>query len=138
MKKIYGWSVDDNMQELLVRKPLEKALLKRKVQPGLIVHSDRGGQYLSDKMKELVQIFGLKQSMSRADDPYDNAFAESLWSRLKTELEIPKGGYENIVILRSILFEFIEGYYNRQRLHSSLNYEFPADFVRKISQKCKH
>ena len=71
--------------------------------------------------------------MSRADDPYDNAFAESLWSRLKTELEMPKGGYENLQILRSILFEFIEGYraanrYNRQRLHSSLNYEFPADF----------
>ena len=125
---IVSWSVDDNMQESLVREPLEKALLKRKIQPGLIVHSDRGGQYLSDKMKELVQTFGLKQSMSRADDPYDNAFAESLWSRLKTELEMPKAGYENLVILRSILFEFIEGYYNRQRLHSSLNYEFPADF----------
>jgi transposase InsO family protein len=66
--------------------------------------------------------------MSRADDPYDNAFAESLWSRLKTELEMPKGGYENLKILRSVLFEFIEGYYNRQRLHSSLKYEFPLDF----------
>ena len=125
---IVSWSVDDNMQESLVREPLEKALLKRKIQPGLILHSDRGGQYLSDKMKELVHTFGLKQSMSRADDPYDNAFAESLWSRLKTELEMPKVGYENVTILRSILFEFIEGYYNRQRLHSSLNYEFPADF----------
>ena len=125
---IVSWSVDDNMQESLVREPLEKALLKRKIQPGLIVHSDRGGQYLSDKMKELVHTFGLKQSMSRADDPYDNAFAESLWSRLKTELEMPKGGYENLQILRSILFEFIEGYYNRQRLHSSLKYEFPAEF----------
>ena len=71
------------MQETLVREPLQKALLKRKIQPGLIVHSDRGGQYLSDNMKELVHTFGLKQSMSRADDPYDNAFAESLWSRLK-------------------------------------------------------
>ena len=139
---IVSWSVDDNMQESLVREPLEKALLKRKIQPGLIVHSDRGGQYLSDKMKELVHTFGLKQSMSRADDPYDNAFAESLWSRLKTELEMPKVGYENLTILRSILFEFIEGYYNRQRLHSSLNYEFPVDFeiqwFEKNSEKCKH
>ena len=84
---IVSWSVDDNMQESLVREPLEKALLKRKIQPGLIIHSDRGGQYLSDKMKELVHTFGLKQSMSKADDPYDNTFAESLWSRLKTELE---------------------------------------------------
>ena len=66
--------------------------------------------------------------MSRTDDPYDNAFAESLWSRLKTELEMPKGGYENLTILRSILFGFIEGYYNRHRLHSSLNYEFPVEF----------
>lgn len=73
-------------------------------------------------MKELVHTFGIKQSMSRADDPYDNAFAESLCSRLKTELEMPKGGYENLTILRSVLFEFIEGYYNRQRLHSSLHY----------------
>ena len=93
-------------------------------------------------MKELVQTFGLKQSMSRADDPYDNAFAESLWSRLKTELEMPKSGYENLTILRSILFEFIEGYYNRQRLHSSLNYEFPVDFeiqwFEKNSENCKH
>ena len=79
-------------------------------------------------MKELVHTFGLKQSMSRADDPYDNAFAESLWSRLKTELEMPKGGYENLEVLRNILFEFIEGYYNRQRLHSSLKYEIPMDF----------
>ena len=79
-------------------------------------------------MKKLVHTFGLSQSMSRADDPYDNAFAESLWSRLKTELEMPKGGYENLEILRSILFEFIEGYYNRQRLHSSLKYEIPMDF----------
>ena len=128
------------MQESLVREPLEKALLKRKIQPGLTVHSDRGGQYLSDKMKDLVQTFGLKQSMSRADDPCDNAFAESLWSRLKTELEMPKGGYENLAILRSILFEFIEGYraanrYNRQRLHSSLNYEFPVDFETQLFEK---
>ena len=62
---IVSWSVDDNMQEALVRKPLEKALLKRKIQTGLIVHSDRGGQYLSDKMKELVQTFELKQSDRR-------------------------------------------------------------------------
>ena len=107
---VVSWSVDDNMQESVVREPLENVLLKRKIQPGLIVNSDRIGQYLSDKMKELVQTFGLKQSMSRADDPYDNSFAESQWSRLKTELEMPKGGYKNLIILRSILFEFIEGY----------------------------
>jgi len=125
------------MQETLVREPLGKALLKTKIQLGLIVHSDRGEQYLSDKIKELVHTFGLKQSMSRTDDPYDDAFTESLWSRLKTELEMPKGGYENIVILRSILFEFIEGNYNRQKLHLSLNYEFPTDLKHNGLRKCR-
>ncbi|MCF0075186.1 integrase core domain-containing protein [Dyadobacter sp. CY261] len=66
--------------------------------------------------------------MSRADDPYDNAWAESLWSRLKAELEIPKGGYSNLAALRSVLFEYIDGYYNTRRLHSSLNYRNPAAF----------
>ena len=84
------------MEENLVREPLERALLKRRVKSELIVHSDRGGQYLSNKMKKLVATFTLKQSnpprgRSRADDPYDNANAESLWSQLKAELDMPKG-----------------------------------------------
>ena len=91
-RQIVGWKTEEHMQENLVREPLEKALLRRGVKPGLIFHSDRGGQYLSRKMKLLVKTFMLKQSMSRADDPYDNAWAESLWSRLTAELEIPKGG----------------------------------------------
>lgn len=114
--------------ENLVRNPLEKALLKRRVKPGLIIHSDRGGQYLSNNMKALVKTFTLKQSMSRADDPYDNANAESLWSRLKAELDMPKGGYENLEMLRSTLFEYIDGYYNIRRLHSGLNYLNPVAF----------
>jgi putative transposase len=127
-RQIVGWQIEDNMMENLVREPLEKALLKRRVQSGLIIHSDRGGQYLSRKMKQLVETFKLKQSMSRADDPYDNASAESLWSRMKAELVIPKGGYASIEVLRSILFEYINGYYNNQRLHSSLGYQNPAAF----------
>ena len=78
------------MQELLVRKLLEKALLKRKIHSGLIVHSNSGGQYLSDKNERISAYFWTQteqpsHGMSRADDPYDNAFAESRWSRLKTE-----------------------------------------------------
>lgn len=79
-------------------------------------------------MKKVVKNFKLKQSMSRADDPYDNATAESLWSRLKAELNMPKKGYESIEVLRSILFEYIEGYYNRIRIHSSLGYQTPMAF----------
>ncbi len=127
-RQIVGWQLADNMQENLVREPLEKALLKRRVKSDLIIHSDRGGQYLSNKMKKLVETFTLQQSMSRADDPYDNAWAESLWSRLKAELDMPKGGYESIEALRSVLFEYIDGYYNVRRLHSGLNYLNPIAF----------
>ena len=129
-RQIVGWGLADNMLESLVREPLEKALLKRKVKvdSGLIIHSDRGGQYLSNNIKKLMETFKLKQSMSRADDPYDNAWAESLWSRLKAELDMPKGGYECIEKLKSILFEYIDGYYNIRRLHSALNYLNPVDF----------
>ncbi|UTA68696.1 integrase core domain-containing protein [Emticicia sp. 21SJ11W-3] len=73
--------------------------------------------------------------MSRADDPYDNATAESLWSRLKAELDMPKGCYGCIEELRGILFEYIEGYYNRMRLHSSLNYQSPQSFMENYYKK---
>jgi len=121
------------MQESLVREPLERALLKRRVKPGMVIHSDRGGQYLSKNVKKLVKTFKLEQSgpprgMSRLDDPYDNACAESLWSRIKAELCMPKGGYENLAKLKTILFEYIEGFYNNRRLHSSLNYLNPVAF----------
>jgi len=128
-REIVGWELADNMREEMVREPLEKALLKKNVPKTMIIHSDRGGQYLSDNVKKTVKIFDLQQSMSRADDPYDNATAESLWSRLKAELDMPKAGYESIEELRKILFEYIEGYYNRQRLHSSLGYQSPLTFT---------
>lgn len=127
-RQIVNWQLGENMQESLVREPLERALLKRRVTPGMIVHSDRGGQYLSHKMKKLIKTFKLKQSMSRADDPYDNAWAESFWSRLKAELNMPKGGYESLEKLKTVLFEYIDGYYNTRRLHSSLNYLNPVAF----------
>jgi putative transposase len=130
-RKIVGWKVDDNMRESLVREPLETALIKRKIKVGsaLIIHSDRGSQYLSDNMSKLInKTFKISQSMSRKSECYDNANAESLWSRLKTELEIPKYGYENIQELRTVLFEYIEAYYNPKRLHSSIDYKSPNKF----------
>ena len=130
-RKIVGWKVDDNMRETLVREPLEIALIKRKIKVGsaLIIHSDRGSQYLSENMNRLItKTFKINQSMSRKSECYDNANDESLWSRLKTELEIPKHGYENIQELRTVLFEYIEAYYNPKRLHSSINYKSPNKF----------
>lgn len=130
-RKIVGWKADDNMRETLVREPLETALIKRKIKVGsaLIVHSDRGSQYVYDNMNKLInKTFKIRQSMSRKSECYDNANAESLWSRLKTELEIPKHSYENIQELRTVLFEYIEAYYNPKRLHSSIDYKSPNKF----------
>ena len=89
------------MEESLVREPLVRALLKRRANRGMIVHrpatrSDRGGQYLSRKIKKVIKTFKLRQSVSRADDPYDNAWAGSFWTgppggRMKAELDMPKG-----------------------------------------------
>ncbi|WP_229632989.1 IS3 family transposase [Pseudarcicella hirudinis] len=127
-RRIVSWRLAENMQEILVREPLERALLKRRVSPGMIIRSDRGGQYLSEKMKKLIKTFQLRQSMSGADNPYDNAWAESFWSRLKAELDMPKGGYECLERLNAVLFKYIEGYYNTARLHSALNYSSPIAF----------
>lgn len=134
-REIVGWAVAEHMREDLVREPLEKALLKKNAPKAMIIHSDRGGQYLSANLKKVVKTFELQQSMSRADDPYDNATAESLWSRIKAELEMPKGGYDNIEELHKVLFEYIEGYYNRQRLHSALNYQSPKTFIENYYKK---
>ena len=76
----------------------------------------------------MSKLFKTSQSMSRKPECYDNANAELLWSRLKTELEIPKDGYENIQELKTVLFEYIEGYYNPKRLHSSIGYMSPNRF----------
>lgn len=78
-RRIVGWQVDDNMEDALVIVPLRNALRTRQPPAGLIVHSDRGGQYVSNDLHELVRLWKLRPSMSRADDPYDNAFAESFW-----------------------------------------------------------
>jgi transposase InsO family protein len=122
----------------MVREPLEKALLKMNAPKTMIIHSDRGGQNLSDNIKKVVKTFELNQSMSRAVDPYDNATEESLWSRLKAELDMPKAGYKSVKELREILFEYfeyIEGFYNRQRLHSSLGYQSPQTFTENYYKK---
>lgn len=130
-RKIVGWKVDDNMRESLVREPLEKALLKRGIKVGadLIIHSDRGSQYVSDNVIKLInKTFKITQSMSRKAECYDNAMAESLWSTLKREIQIPKSGYENLEELSSVLFEYIDAYYNPKRLHSSIGYKSPNKF----------
>jgi len=122
---IVGWRVDENMEEKLISEPLKKALQLRKPPEGLILHSDRAGQYVAINLRKQIKKY--RQSMSRKDNCYDNAFAESFFGRFKTEL-LEGGAFENLQEAKNEVFEFIEVYYNRQRRHSSLNYQTPLAF----------
>ena len=115
------------MREELVIASLNKALQTRSVKPGLIVHSDRGGQYAGGEFRKKLVKRKIQQSMSRADDPYDNAAMESFFSRLKAEL-LEDGAFDSLEDARTEIFEYIEMYYNTQRKHSSLNYKSPLEY----------
>lgn len=115
------------MEESLVRTALEKGLRNRKPTPGLVLHSDRGGQYVSGKLRLSIKKWKCEQSMSRADEVYDNAFAESLFSRIKTEL-LENGVFLSLEDARTEIFEYIEIYYNPVRRHSALGYKSPNEF----------
>jgi transposase InsO family protein len=118
---VIGWEVMETMEEDLIIRAFEKALRRRLHLRGAIVHSDRGGQYASKKFRSLLKKSGCKQSMSRADDAYDNAFAESFFSRYKAEL-LEDGTFSDVEEARMESFNYIECYYNRVRRHSSLGY----------------
>jgi len=122
-----GWQLEEHMQEELVIEALRRALATRAIPSGMIVHSDRGGQYAGKTFRGLLGNKKALQSMSRADNPYDNAFIESCFSRFKAEL-LEDGTFENKQDARTEIFEYIEMYYNTKRRHSALNYLSPANF----------
>lgn len=125
-RRIVGWELDDHMKESLVIGSFEKARKSRKPPKGLVVHSDRGGQYAGKAFRSILGQ-DVRQSMSRADNPYDNAFMESFFSRLKAEM-LGDGRFLSIEDARTEIFEYIEMYYNTQRLHSALGYNSPMEF----------
>lgn len=126
-RRIIGWQLEDHMREELVMDALQKALKSRIVKQGLLLHSDRGGQYAGTKFRAIVTASKLLQSMSRADNAYDNAFMESCFSRFKTEL-LEGGAFDSREDAQTEIFEFIEMYYNTKRRHSSLRYLSPMDY----------
>lgn len=131
-RKIVGWDLQDHMRESLVTASLSKALKSRKVSPGMMIHSDRGGQYAGNNFRKILEGRTLKQSMSDADNPYDNAHMESFFSRFKAEL-LEGGAFENTEDSQSQIFEFIEMYYNPKRLHSSIGYLSPNNYEKQIA-----
>jgi putative transposase len=126
-RRVVGWSMTDHMRAELCVDALAMALKSRCALPGLICHSDRGVQYASEEYQRLLRKHELTRSMSARGDCYDNAVAESFWGTLKTE-EVYQKKYATRAEARSAIFEYIEGYYNRKRRHSSLGYLSPEAF----------
>jgi putative transposase len=124
-RKIVGWSMADHMEADLVSDALTMAIARRNPGRGLLHHSDRGSQYASDDYTHLLQSHGMTISMSGKGDCWDNAAAESFWATLKTEL-VNHERYATHDEARASIFEYIEVFYNRKRLHSSIGCSAPA------------
>jgi transposase InsO family protein len=126
-RKIVGWAVSQQINTALVLMALSMALTHRQPPAGLVFHSDRGVQYASGDYRRALAVASLVPSMSRKANCYDNAAMEAFWSTLKLEL-IYRRQFEDDHQLAGALFDYIEVFYNRQRLHSSLGYRTPAQF----------
>ena len=126
-RRIVGWSMADHMRTELVRDALTMAMARRRPPPGLLHHSDRGVQYASEDYQHLLGRHEMRPSMSGRGDCWDNAPKESFWSTIKTEL-IHHENYATREQARQSIFEYIETFYNRTRLHSSLGYRSPEAF----------
>jgi len=135
-RRIIGWEISEQMTADLVVKALQMALRGGRIRPHAIIHTDRGSQYVSDVYRNLLQAHGLRQSMSGKGNCYDNAQAESFFSRFKAEL-VENGQFESVAQARTETFSYIEGYYNRIRLHSSLGYLSPMEFEKQLEIKNK-
>jgi transposase InsO family protein len=123
-RKAVGWAVGDHHDADLSCEALRRALAKRHPPPGLIVHSDRGAEFAAKSFRALLDEAGAFQSMSRKGDCWDNAVAESFFSTMEFEME-PSAGLRSAQDAEPELFDFIEGYYNARRLHSTNGYRSP-------------
>ena len=126
-RRIVGWSMDDTMTTDLVERAFNAAFLSRKPALGLLHHSDRGVQYTSGRYRDLLHRHGIESSMSRTGNCYDNAVVESFWGKLKTEM-VYHEHFATKAQARAAVFEYIEMFYNRTRLHAALEYLSPDQF----------
>lgn len=124
-RKILGWQTDSRITSKLVEEAIIKALMENESPE--IFHSDQGVQYASERFRKILRDNKIRQSMSRRGNCYDNAITESFFHTLKTEL-IKQNKYKTRLEARLSLFEYIEIFYNRKRLHSSLGYLSPVEY----------
>ena len=127
-----GWSMSDTLERTLALDALKMAYHRRRPADGLIHHSDRGCQYASEDYRDLLAGYGMQISMSRKGDCWDNAPMESFFGTLKKEL-VHHRKYRTRDEARRDIFDYIEVFYNRERLHSSLGYFCPADYEKLIA-----
>jgi len=126
-RKVVGWSMSESLKSKVAVDALEMAIGARKPAAGLIHHSDRGVQYACGDYQKVIKRSEMRPSMSRKGDCWDNSVAESFFSTLKKEL-VYRTKFETRDQARREIFEFIEVFYNRQRMHSYLDYMSPEEF----------
>lgn len=126
-RQIVGWAMDKHMKAELVNSALLKAIWKRKPACGLVWHTDRGSQYASDSHRAIIKEHGIVQSMSRKGNCWDNAVSESFFHTLKTEL-IYHIKFKTREEAKQAIFEYIEVFYNRVRMHSANDYLSPVEY----------
>jgi len=126
-RKVVGWSMATHMRTELVVDALEMAVWRRRPVAGLVHHSDRGVQYTAISFGKRLEEVGIVPSMGRTGTALDNAMAESFIATLKTEL-VHRRRFPDREVARSAIFEYLEGFYNRRRLHSALGYKSPVSY----------
>ena len=126
-KKVVGYKFSRTMTTEIVLEALQNAIQDQKPDPGLIVHTDLGTQYTSEAFQKLLKKHEMVPSFSRKGCPYDNACIESFHAILKKE-EVYLTKYESFETARIALFQFIEGWYNRKRIHGSIGYLTPDEY----------
>jgi transposase InsO family protein len=131
-RKVVGWATSTAVPQTLALEALQVAFATRKPRPGLLHHSDRGGQYLSAAYQHLLDEHGAICSMSRPGNCLDNAPVESFFHTLKTEL-VYQQHYRTREQARLAIFEYVESFYNRVRLHSALDYRSPEEYERSVA-----
>jgi putative transposase len=135
-RRIIGWHMDSTLGAQLTVAALQKALAQRTITPNLVHHSDRGTQYAANVYTNLLKEQGIRISMSRSGNPYDNAQAERFIKTLKYE-EIYLNEYENLEEARFCIGDFLDEVYNHKRLHSKLGYVPPAEFEQSFLQSTR-
>jgi putative transposase len=133
-RKIAGWQVAGSMTAELVIEAIKKAILRERLPAALIAHSDCGGQYVDAEFRWMLDQHGFEQSMTRANETYDNAHAESLFSRYKAEL-LEGGAFADVKKARMETFIYTESYYNRMRRRPALGYQSPENCERAYYQR---